>query len=107
MLLAAVGALYTPFRIGNVLLPLSVVIVVAGMILLVRFTYDVTEHKWVSLVPGLVWLALTLVVSSRRTEGDLVLAQSNWVATVYLFAGSITLGVMGYRLFLPPRRPSA
>jgi hypothetical protein len=42
-------------------------------------------------------------VSSRRTEGDLLLAQSNWVATVYLFAGSITLGVMGYRLFLPPR----
>jgi len=105
VLLAAVGALYSPFRIGGVLLPLSVLIVVAGMILLIRFTYDATGHKWLSLVPGVVWLALTVMVSSRRTEGDLLLAQANWVATAYLFAGSITLGVMGYRLFLPPRSP--
>jgi hypothetical protein len=105
VLLAAVGALYSPFRIGGVLLPLSVLIVVAGMILLIRFTYDATGHKWLSLVPGVVWLALTVMVSSRRTEGDLLLAQANWVATAYLFAGSITLGVMGYRLFLPPRPP--
>jgi hypothetical protein len=103
VLLAAIGAFYSPFRVGGVLLPLSVLIVVAGMILLVRFTYDATGHKWLSLLPGVVWLALTVMVSSRRTEGDLLLAQSNWVATAYLFAGSITLGVMGYRLFLPPR----
>jgi hypothetical protein len=107
VLLAAVGALYSPFRIGGVLLPLSVLIVVAGMILLIRFTYDATGHKWLSLVPGVVWLALTVMVSSRRTEGDLLLAQANWVATAYLFAGSITLGVMGYRLFLPPASPEA
>jgi hypothetical protein len=104
VLLAAVCAFLTPFRIGTVLVPVSVVLVIAGIVALTRFAYAVTEHAWLSLTPGLVWLAISFAWSSRTTEGDLVLISQNWVATVYLLVGSVTIGVVGYRL-INPRRP--
>ena len=47
---------------------------------LIWFTYLATGHKGVAPVPGLIWLVLTVRASSRTTEGDLVLADNNWVA---------------------------
>ena len=104
VLLAAIGAFLTPFRIGSVLVPISVVLVVLGLFALTQFAQDVTGHTWLSLIPGLIWLVISFGWSSRTNEGDLVLVEQNWVATVYLFAGAITLGVAAYRIIVPPRR---
>ena len=81
----------------------QIVVVAAGLWALIRFTYAVTEHLGLSLLPGVVWLVLSLVLSSRTTEGDLVLTNKNWVASAYLLVGSVTVGAVAYLLVL--RRP--
>ena len=105
VLLAVVCAFLTPYRIGGVLVPVSVVLVVAGLVTLIRFAHEVTSNNWLSLVPGAVWLLLSLAMSARTSEGDLVLIEQNWVASVYMLAGSVTVGVTAYRLFAPRRQP--
>ena len=103
-LLAMTGAFLTPYRIGSVLIPLSLVLVVAGLAILTRFAHSVTDHVGLSLIPGAVWLIFSLILSSRTAEGDLVLVQQNWVATGYLLVGSVTIGVLAYRMIVPRRR---
>jgi fatty-acid desaturase len=105
VLLAAVGAFLTPYRIGSVLVPISVVLVVVGILGLTQFAHEVTGHTWLSLIPGLIWLLISFGWSSRTSEGDLVLVEQNWVATVYLLAGSVTIGIAAYRMIVPRRRP--
>jgi hypothetical protein len=105
VLLALLGAFLTPFRIGGVLVPVSLVLAIAGTWLLISFTFDVTRHRFLALVPGLVWLMISFAGANRTTEGDLVLSQGNWVATVYLFAGAIAISVAAYRMIVPPRVP--
>jgi hypothetical protein len=100
VVLSALGAFLTPMRVGTVLVPVAVVLAVAGNAALVGFTRRVTERRPLVLLPGALWLALSFVAASRTTEGDLVLYQSNWVATVYLLAGAVTIGVAGYRLIV-------
>jgi hypothetical protein len=102
--LAAFGAFISAFRIGPVLVPLALPLVVVGNALLIWFAYRVTEHKFLGLLPGLIWIVVSFVWSSRTTEGDLVLYQSNWVATAYLLVGSATVGICGYRMMVPSRR---
>ena len=104
VLLAAVGAFLTPYRIGSVLVPISVVLVVVGILGLTQFAHEVTGHTWLSLIPGLIWLIISFGWSSRTSEGDLVLIEQNWVATVYLLAGSVTIGIAAYRMIVPRRR---
>ena len=101
VVLAVYTMFLTPFRLGAVLVPLSIVLAIGGNAALIWFTYTVTGNKFVGLLPGLVWVVLTFLAADRTTEGDLVLYQQNWVATVYLFAGSATVGVAGYRLIVP------
>jgi hypothetical protein len=98
LLVAVLCAFLTPFRIGSFLVPISLVLVVAGLTAVTRFAHAVTDHAGLSLIPGGLWLALSLVLSARTTEGDLVLISTNWVATVYLLVGSVTIGVLGYRM---------
>jgi hypothetical protein len=100
VLVALLGAFLTPYRWGAVLVPVSLLVVAAGLVAVTQFTYRVTEHAGLSLIPGVLWLIVSLVLSGRTTEGDLVLTQQNWVANVYLLVGSVTLGVLGYRMVL-------
>jgi hypothetical protein len=103
LVLAAYGAFISAFRVGALLVPVAVPIAIVGNAALIWFAYRVTGHKFLGLLPGLLWVAVSFVWSSRTTEGDLVLYQSNWVATVYLLAGSATIGLCAYRIILPPR----
>jgi ABC-type antimicrobial peptide transport system permease subunit len=103
--LSVLGAFLTPVRVGTILVPVAVILAVVGNAMLVRFVRQVTDRTLPALLPGAVWLTLSFVASARTTEGDLVLYQSNWVATVYLLAGAITIGVAGYRM-IAPERPS-
>jgi len=100
VLLALFGTFLTPFRVGSVLVPVSVVLAVGGNVVLMWFAYQTTEHRFLALLPGLAWVALAFLAADRTTEGDVVLYQANWVSVVYLLSGSATVGVVGYRLFL-------
>lgn len=104
LLVALIGAFLTPYRIGSILIPVSLLLVIAGLTVVTRFAHAVTDHVGLSLLPGLAWLALSLVLSNRTTEGDLVLISTNWVATVYLLVGSVTIGVLAFRMIVPRRR---
>ena len=107
MLLAVYGVFITPFRVGAVLVPVALVFAVVGNLVLIWFAHGVTRNRWLALLPGAIWLVITFAASGRTTEGDLVLYQSNWVATAYLFAGAATITVAGYRILTaappPPR----
>ena len=101
ILLAFYATFMTPYRIGTVFVPVSLVLVIVGNAALVWFAYYTTRNKFLALLPGLVWLALAFLGADRTTEGDLVLYQKNWVGTVYLFAGAITIAVAAYRIIVP------
>jgi hypothetical protein len=103
VLAALYGGYLTPFRVGASLVPLSLLIAVGGNALLIWFAYRVTRHKFLGLLPGLVWVGLSFLASGRTTEGDLILTQRNWVSMAYLLAGSATVGIAAYRMLVPPR----
>jgi hypothetical protein len=100
-LLAVKGAFLIPFRVGTVLVPVSVFLAVAGNAVLVWFARRTTRHRFLTVAPGLVWLAVTFFALDRTTEGDLVLYQQNWVSMVYLLAGAATVAYLGYRALVP------
>jgi hypothetical protein len=104
-LLGTYATFMTAYRIGTVLVPVSLVLAVVGNLALIWFAYATTGNKWLALLPGLVWAGLSFVGATRTREGDLVLYQSNWVGTVYLFAGSVTIAVAAYRLIVPKPPP--
>lgn len=104
IVVALYGAFLTPLRLGAALVPIALVLAVLGNLLLIRYAYEVSGSRWLALVPGGIWLVISFTAAGRTTEGDLVLLQSNWVATVYLFAGAGTIAVAAYRLM---NRPSA
>jgi hypothetical protein len=105
VVLALYGVFMTPVRVGDVLVPVALVLAIAGNALLMRFARTVTGSRLFALVPGAIWIVITFVAAGRTTEGDLVLFQSNWVATAYLFVGSATVTVMGYRIVSRPPPP--
>lgn len=106
VLLAVVGGFLTPYRAFGVLVPVSLVLVGVGNWLLVRLTYEATGGAGPALLPPVVWLAVTLVLSRRTAEGDLVLAGNNWVANVYIIVGCIAAALPAYRLINPRPRPA-
>jgi Na+-translocating ferredoxin:NAD+ oxidoreductase RnfD subunit len=101
VLLAIAGAFLTPFRVGTVLVPVSVLLAVAGNAVLVWLARRTTGHKFLTVAPGLVWLGVTFLALDRTNEGDLVLYQQNWVSLVYLLAGAATVAYLGYRALVP------
>jgi hypothetical protein len=108
VLLGVVGAFLTPYRIGGVLVPISVLLGVGGNVLIIWFAYRFTGSKVLGLLPGVLWVVLTMIAAGRTTERDYVLLQSNWVAITYLYGGCAAVGVCAYRLIVPrppPIRP--
>jgi hypothetical protein len=91
VLLALFGAILTPLRLGGALVPVSIPLAVAGNLALVWFVEVTTGRRGLALVPGLAWVAVTLVAGGRTTEGDLLIV--NWVGPVSLLAGGATLAL--------------
>jgi hypothetical protein len=104
VLLAFYGALLTPFRLGGVLVPVSLLLAVAGNLGLMLFVRYTVPGRFPPLVPGLVWLGVAFWASGATAEGDVLLAGNNWVAAAYLLIGSVTVGVAAYKVVLPPAR---
>ena len=85
------GAFLVPLRIGGVVFPVSLVIVVvanaglgvaAGRLL----------GRWGSALVGALWLLLAFRLSTPRPEGDLIIANS-WVGVGYLLLGVVSAAV--------------
>jgi hypothetical protein len=102
---ALLTAFLTPLYLGTVRVPVSIVIAIVANYALVWFAYRATGQKLVALLPGLVWIAVIIVLSAKTTEGDIVLAANNWVVLVSIFAGVGAYAVAAYRLFVPPPPP--
>jgi hypothetical protein len=104
VLLSLAGAFLTPLRIGSVLVPVSLVLGIGGNLATMWFAHRVTLNRYLGVLPGVVWVVITLRLSISTSEQDLVLYQGNWVAVTYLFAGCGVVAVVGYRYLVPDGR---
>ena len=91
VLLALWGAFLVPFRVGGTLVPVSLVIAVVGNVLVGRAATRLAGSAG-ALATGVLWIGLTLVLSSRRAEGDVVVPGS-LVGMGFLVAGALASAV--------------
>jgi hypothetical protein len=91
VLLALWGAFLVPFRVGSTLVPVSLVIAVVGNVLVGRAASRLAGSSG-ALATGGVWLALVLLLSTRRAEGDVVVPGST-VGMGFLLAGALASAV--------------
>ena len=91
VLLALWGAFLVPFRVGGTLVPVSLVIAVVGNVLVGRAASRLAGSTG-ALLTGVLWVGLTLVLSSRRAEGDVVVPGST-VGMGFLLAGALASAV--------------
>ena len=97
-LVTAVWALYlVPLRVdtwvGQVRLPVAVLLATAGNLLLIRFARNVTGTRWGALLPGVSWFAVIVLSLEATSEGDRLLVPNDWVATLTIFGGVVTIVV--------------
>ncbi len=69
VLLALWGSFLVPFRVGATLVPVSLVIAVVGNVLVGRAGARVAGSTG-AIVPAVLWVGLTLVLSSRRADAE-------------------------------------
>ena len=91
VLLALWGAFLVPFRLGGALVPVAWAVALLGNLALGRAGARLAGTTG-ALVPGLVWLGLVFVLSSRRTEGDVVVP-GTLVGTGFLLTGVLASAV--------------
>lgn len=98
---AAFDVLLVPSRIGSTLVPIAVVLAVAGNILLPRLAMTFTRTAAGAVVPVVSWIVVLAVLASARPEGDVLLPGSGTVQFVSyglmiggLLSGLVTLGVL-------------
>lgn len=90
--LALWGAFLVPFRLGGTLVPVSLLIAVAGNVGVGRAGARLGGRLGAA-VPALIWLGLAFTLGLRRSEGDLVI-QGNATGLGFLLAGGLTSAVM-------------
>jgi hypothetical protein len=92
---------------GGPLIPLSVVLAVAGNLGVAWFAVATVGRRRAIAVPWALWTVVMLVAAGVRThEGDYLLSGTNYVALAMILIGSLTFAVYTYRLILqrtPPR----
>jgi hypothetical protein len=101
VLLALWGAFLVPFRVGGTLVPVSWVVAVVGNLALGRAGARLAGSSG-ALLPGALWLLIVLVLSSRRSEGDLVVPGTT-VGLVFLLAGAVASALAYASAVLRPR----
>jgi hypothetical protein len=106
--LAVVEVFWLPLRIGGVLVPLAIVVAVAGNLLLTAAAHRLSGSRVVAVLPALVWLVVAVAAMIRRPEGDLVLAGGGALGTfslLFLLLG-VTAAAFGVgRALAGPRAP--
>jgi hypothetical protein len=111
LLTAVLAVLLAPLRVGSfggliatvvgwgpdwlapIRLPVAIALVPAAAWFLTWFASRATGVRWAVLLPGLGWFAMVAVALFTTSEGDRLLLPDDWVATITLFAGTVTLVV--------------
>jgi len=100
VLLAVWGAFLVPFRVGGTIVPVSLVVAAVGNVVVGRAASRLAGSPG-ALVTGGLWIAVTLVLSSRRAEGDVVVPGTP-VGTAFLLAGALaSAGAYGAAVLRP------
>jgi hypothetical protein len=103
VLLALWGAFLVPFRVGATLVPVSWAVAVVGNLALGRAGARLAGTSG-AVLPGALWLLLAVVLSSQRSEGDLVVPGTT-VGLVFLLSGAAASAVAYAAAVLRPRSP--
>lgn len=94
--LVSVFSIPTGPLVGGVDLSLSWPLVVVLNVGLVKLTARLDRWRWTPLVAVLVWLAVTLFLSTSRREGDILIV-GNSTGFVFLLLGALSAGVAASR----------
>lgn len=103
LLLALWGAFLVPFRVGGTPVPVSWAVAAVGNLAVGRAGGQLAGAAG-ALVPGGVWLLVVVVLSSQRTEGDLVVPGSA-VGLGFLLTGVLASAATCGSAVLRPRGP--
>jgi hypothetical protein len=90
----------SPLYVGRVPLPVAPVLAIATNLGLVWFTYFVTGHKGLALLPGVAWFAVMIISASKTTEGDVPIPGSDWMGLLAVLLGALAWGIAAYRMIL-------
>lgn len=107
-----IEVLLAPFYVGSVLVPVAVVLAIASNIALPIISRTLVDSVLAAAAPVVVWVAVVLVLSLPRPEGDVLLpgGKGGQLAVSYammllgVLAGVITAAVAGRRRQAPSRR---
>jgi hypothetical protein len=103
--LAVLECFLVPLRIGSVPFPVVVPLAMAGNIVLPRLAGRWTGSVLGAAVPPVLWLAVVIVLSLPRAEGDQIVPGS-LTGLVFLFAGAVA-GAYGVASEIPRRVAAA
>jgi hypothetical protein len=114
---AAFAVLLVPLRVGSYgwvdgggisafRLPVAIIVAVVGNLFLVWFARQTTGVRWAALLPGVGWFAVIVVALRTTTEGDRLLVPDDWVGSLTLFGGTITLVIATVLAVSSTRRPA-
>lgn len=81
-----IAAFLTPFRIGSTPVPISWAIVVVGIVLGLGVTRYGSGLGGATVIPAVAWFVTIFPLSSRTSEGDLVI-KGDWVGYGVLLIG--------------------
>lgn len=105
MLAALLEALLVPLYAGSVVVPVAVVLAVAGNLAFPRMARNLVPRTGASIVPLLAWLAVMLLFLYGRPEGDVVFpgqpAGAEWTFYGTLFGGALA-GMVAVATSVPP-----
>jgi hypothetical protein len=90
--LALAEVFWLPFRVGPVLVPVSILVAVTANLLLPGAALRRSASRAVAVVPAVVWLVVVVGAMMRRPEGDLVITGGGVSGTVNL--AFLLLGVL-------------
>jgi hypothetical protein len=86
--LAVIESFLVPLHIGSVPFPITVLLAVAGNVVLARLAGRQTGSILAAAAVPLLWLLVVIVLSLPRAEGDLIVPGSP-TGLVFLFAGAV------------------
>lgn len=100
-ILGVIGAFLVPFRVGRQLVPISVVLAVAGNLAVGIFGARGTGSRLGAVLPGVGWVLVAFTLGVKRPEGD-VIVPGGGVGVAFTLGGTlaaaIAMGIAGPRM---------
>lgn len=100
---AVLEVFFAPLRVGGFLIGASALAAVVANVALAGFALSTVGARWAVALPALTWFAVLMVASGGTPEGDILLAENNWVGLATIFTGSMAFAIVAYRVILSPK----